>query len=85
MVSNPDSIHQRSSAAKAGTIDGDDEGNEAQRSGKDIEKMLNLKTPRDPGPMDQRPLKMMDIVRQIWSGDFYFDPEEDWKEKNGKQ
>ncbi len=76
-MGSPDSISQRSSAAKAGSLD-DGEGNDAQKGGKEIADMMGFdKEPPHRGAMDPRPLKMMDIVHQIWGNDFYHDPEEE--------
>jgi len=62
MANNPDSMHQRQSAAKAG------QGGEG-KGGKDIQKMLGIED-EGPGTVDQKyPTKIMKLIMQSWGLD----------------
>jgi len=72
MVKNPDSIHQRSSAARAGTI----EPGDGPYGGRDIMKILGIE---DEGPQhhpgNKYPMRLMDLVMDTWAEDETYEDE----------
>jgi hypothetical protein len=83
MVSNPDSIWQRSSSARK--VKGDQ--SKPSLGGKEIMQMLGIDNEETPEVDDVKPLNMMDIVLQTWNQDDHeeedyekYDHEEDYGE-----